>query len=322
MPDREHAKATAAKLSVLSNAVLVLLKLAVGLAAGSVSVISEAIHSAVDLLAAVIAWFAVRTSGRPADQDHHFGHGKVENISGVTEALLIFAAAGWIIFEALQKLRDQGTLEHTGWGVAVMLLSATVNMLVSTRLFKVGKQTDSVALQADAWHLRTDVYTSIGVMAGLGTIWLGGLFYPGLNLNWVDPLAAIAVSLLIIKAAYDLTIQSARDLLDSSISIEEQALIREHAIAFAPAVRSVHRLRTRKSGPYRFVDFHLAVDADITVRQSHELAEAIAEAIERHHPGTEVSIHVDPCFEAAAQVRRGDRGLFVRPNFSFVGPSA
>lgn len=297
-----NGKTSAALLSVISNTLLVLLKFLVGLLIGSVSVISEAIHSAVDLLAAVIALFAVKTSGRPADQDHHFGHGKVENISGVTEALLIFAAAGWIIYESVAKLRHHEPLEQTGWGMAVMLFSAIVNMLVSNRLFKVGKRTDSVALQADAWHLRTDVYTSLGVLVGLGVIWTGGLLYPGVDLSWVDPLAALGVSLLIIKAAYDLTIQSARDLLDSSIPPEEQALIREHVIAFAPLVRSVHRLRTRKSGPYRFVDFHLAVDADITVRQSHELVESIARAIEEHHPGTEVSMHVDPCFGQCPQV--------------------
>ena len=131
---------------------------------GSVSVISEAIHSGVDLLAAVIALFAVRKSAKPADEDHPFGHDKVENISGTVEALLIFLAAGWIIFEAVKKLIDPEPLDEAGWGVAVMLLSVAANIIVSKKLFSVGEETDSVALKADAWHLATDVYTSLGVM--------------------------------------------------------------------------------------------------------------------------------------------------------------
>ena len=295
MSDLEQQKKSAALLSVGSNALLVLIKLAVGLAMGSVSVISEATHSGVDLLAALIAWLAVRTSGRPADREHRFGHGKVENVSGVAEALLIFAAAAWIIFEAVQKLRLHEPLEHTAWGMAVMCLSSAVNLGVSSRLFKVGKATDSVALQADAWHLRTDVYTSLGVLAGLALIWLGGLLYPGVNLAWIDPAAALVVAALILKAAFDLTRQAGRDLLDESLPPAAEEHIREHIVAFAPQVRSLHRLRTRKSGPYCFVDCHLAVDGDISVRQAHQIAEAVAQAIEKHHPGTEVIMHVDPC---------------------------
>ena len=156
-----------------------LLKLAVGITIGSVSVMSEAIHSGVDLLAAIIALLAVRTSGKPADGDHPFGHGKVENVSGTVEAILIFVAAGWIIYEAAKKLRNPEPIEEAGIGVAVMLISVVANIMISRMLFKVGKETDSVALLADAWHLRTDVYTSLGVMAGLAIIFLGGIFFPG-----------------------------------------------------------------------------------------------------------------------------------------------
>ena len=173
----DKRKASVARLSVISNTTLMLLKLAVGLAIGSVSVISEAIHSGMDLLAAIIALFAVKISGKPADQHHPFGHGKVENISGTVEALLIFLAAIWIIYEAIKKLLNPQPLEDVGWGVAVMFVSAMVNIFVSRTLFKVGKETDSVALQADAWHLHTDVYTSAGVMAGLGIIWLGSFLF-------------------------------------------------------------------------------------------------------------------------------------------------
>ena len=180
-------KSRVALLSVASNTVLVVLKLLVGTLAGSVSVISEAIHSGVDLLAAVIAFLSVRASGRPADAEHPFGHGKFENLSGAIEALLIFVAAGWIVNDAVHKLLKPGLVDLLGWGIAVMLVSAVANLVVSRLLMKVGVETDSIALRADSWHLRTDVYTSAGVMGGLAVIWCAKKVFPGANVLWVDP---------------------------------------------------------------------------------------------------------------------------------------
>ena len=261
---------------------------------GSVSVISEAIHSAVDLLAAVIAWFSVSKSGKPADQEHPWGHGKVENISGTIEALLIFFAAGWIIFEAVRKLNHPEPLEGTGWGMGVMLLSALMNIGVSRHLFKVGNETDSLALKADAWHLRTDVYTSAGVMVGLGVIWVCGWLLPTANVNWLDPIAAIVVALLIIKAAYQLTRESARDLLDVRLPPEEEKWIRDCIETYEPTIRGVHGLRTRKSGADRFVEFHLEVPAGMSVRDSHDITERIQKRMKAHFTGIAVTIHVEP----------------------------
>ncbi|HWQ20213.1 MAG TPA: cation diffusion facilitator family transporter [Methanotrichaceae archaeon] len=299
MEDRDDfidkRKSSVALLSVTSNTALVLLKLTIGIMIGSVSVISEAINSGVDLLAAVIALFAVRTSGKPADTEHPFGHGKVENISGTVEALLIFLAAGWIIFEAAKKLRNPEPLEDVGWGVAVMTVSSAANIMVSRRLFKVGKETDSVALQADAWHLRTDVYTSAGVMAGLAIIWIGKFVLPGTDLDWVDPIAAIGVALLIIKAAYKLTVESSRDLLDVSLPKEEEAFIKKRIAAFAPAVRGFHRLLTRKSGSHRFVEFHMIVDPSMSIDESHRIADMVTCSIKQQYSGTTVNIHIEPC---------------------------
>ena len=178
--DVQKQKTRVALLSVISNTALVLMKLVVGIMINSVSVISEAIHSGMDLVAAIIAWFSVRTSSKPADEDHPFGHGKIENVSGTVEALLIFLAAGWIIYEAIKKFIHPEPIETAFWGVGVMLISAITNIIVSQKLFKVGRETDSVALQADAWHLRTDVYTSLGVMVGLALIWIGQWIFPEL----------------------------------------------------------------------------------------------------------------------------------------------
>jgi cation diffusion facilitator family transporter len=293
--NKDKQKASAARLSVVSNSTLVLLKLAVGLSIGSVSVISEAIHSGVDLLAAVIAWFAVKTSGKPADHDHPFGHGKIENISGTAEALLIFLAACGIIFDASKKLMNPQALEEPFLGVAVMMVSAVANVLVSRMLFKVGKETDSVALLADAWHLRTDVYTSAGVMAALGLIWLGGVLLPDADLKLVDPLVAIGVALLIIKAAYKLTVESTRGLMDVSLPPEEEEEIRKCIAAFAPTVRGFHRFRTRKSGSYRFVEFHARFDKSMSISESHRITDMISLSIKECLPGTVVTIHIEPC---------------------------
>jgi cation diffusion facilitator family transporter len=293
--EKNKRKSNVAMLSVISNSSLVILKLAVGLMIGSVSVISEAIHSGVDLLAAIIALFAVRKSGKPADDDHPFGHGKVENISGTVEALLIFLAAGWIIFEAVEKLRNPEPIDEAWLGIAVMLTSVLANIIVSKKLFLVGRETESVALLADAWHLRTDVYTSLGVFGGLVVILAGGFFYPGVDLRWVDPVAAIGVALLIIKAAYHLTIESARDLVDAGLPAQEVNEVAKHIKSFAPTIRGFHRLRTRKAGASRFVEFHIRVDASMSVDESHRIADMITCSIKQHYPGTTVTIHIEPC---------------------------
>lgn len=288
-------KSSVALLSVISNSALVILKIAIGILIGSVSVISEAIHSGVDLLAAIIALFAVRSSGKPADDAHPFGHGKIENISGTIEALLIFVAGIWIIYEAVMKLTHPHPMAEPGLGVAIMLVSALANMFVSHMLFKVGKETDSVALQADGWHLRTDVYTSAGVMGGLALIWICKRLIPGENLQWIDPAAAIAVALLIIHTSYKLTVESGKDLLDASLPADEEDWIREYISGLNGIVRGFHRLRTRKAGSHRFVQFHLLVSADMSVDRSHKLHDDIVAAIKERFPASTITIHIEPC---------------------------
>ncbi|MDD5167647.1 MAG: cation diffusion facilitator family transporter [Syntrophales bacterium] len=293
--DSQNRKEGVAILSVISNTFLVVMKFSVGIIIGSVSIMSEAIHSGVDLLAAVIALFSVRTSSIPPDRRHPFGHGKIENISGTVEALLIFIAAGWIIFEAVEKLLQPRAVMDVGWGVVVMFISSVVNTIVSQMLFKVGKETDSVALQADAWHLRTDVFTSAGVMVSLFVIWVAARIFPGHNMLWLDPVAAIAVALLIIKAAYDLTVQSARDLMDVQLPKAELEWIRRRIQEYRPVIHGFHQLRTRKAGHFRFVEFHLKMDPEMTVLSSHNITEELAQMIETQYPGTSVTIHVEPC---------------------------
>jgi cation diffusion facilitator family transporter len=290
----QQKKERVAMLSVASNSFLVLFKVIVGFLIGSVSIMSEAIHSGVDLLAAIIAMFSVKTSSVPADSDHPFGHGKIENISGFVEALLIFIAAFWIIWEALKKLISSQAIEHAGWGVGVMLFSAVMNFIVSQKLFQVGKEADSIALQADAWHLRTDVYTSAGVMAGLGIIWIGHEFFSAHNINWIDPVAAICVAVLILHAAFNLTVNSIRDLMDVQLPPEEEGYIRD-IISHDPAIYGFHQLRTRKAGHIRFVEFHIKVNPQMSVHDSHDITRILKKKIKNKFTESTITIHIEPC---------------------------
>jgi len=293
--DLKRFKTSVALLAVTSNSTLVALKLIVGIMIGSVSVISEAIHSAVDLVSSLIAFVSVKKASQPADATHSFGHGKLENVSGTIEAFLIFFAAGWIIAEAIHKLRYPTEVSSVGWGVALMTCSAVLNLIVSHIELKVAKAADSLALEADAWHLRTDVYTSGGVLLGLLIIWVGGHIRPDVNLVWVDAAAAIAVALLIIRTSYQLVVKSARDLFDYSLPPEEIARIRDVIARHSPPVISFHELRSRKAGPTRYVEVHIVADNALSLVESHRLSRRVRDEIIALFPDVHVTIHVDPC---------------------------
>ena len=293
-PDSHHLnkeKQSTALLSVISNSFLVILKLIVGLALGSVSIISEAIHSGMDLLASCIAYFSVRKSSEAPDEEHTFGHGKYESFSGMIEALLIFVAALLIIHEAYVKLIEPSSepMNQTLMfaGIAIMAISAGMNAFVSARLMKIAKKTESIALESDAWHLRTDVYTSVGVMIGLILIQVTGIVI-------LDSLVAIAVALVIMKAAYELTMKSYKDLIDYKLTDDEvnriTRIICEHQSDYV----DFHGLRTRRAGPEVFIDLHLVVDKDISVEQSHDLADHLENDLKLEFPRACVTIHVEP----------------------------
>ena len=287
MEGHQKLKQQVAYLSVLSNSVLVVIKLFVGFLTGSVSIISEAAHSAVDLMAAVIAWVAVRKSGKPPDEAHAYGHGKIENISGAVEALLIVGAALWIVVEAVEKLFAGGELAHLDYGMAVMVLSIVVNYVVSRRLFAVAKLTESHALEADAIHLSADIWTSVGVLIGLAAVKLTGL-------TWLDPLVAIAVSVVIFKAGYNMTKKSVYELMDMSLPKDEEeqiiAIIQSH-----PAVINCHDLRTRRSGSIRMIDVHIILNKDMHLDKAHAVCDELEEWLCDKLGECDVIIHLEPC---------------------------
>jgi cation diffusion facilitator family transporter len=290
----ERYKLLIALLSVFSNIVLVAIKLIVGFAMGSISVISEALHSGVDVFAAVIATIGVKQSAEPADKTHSFGHEKFENLAGFVQAILIFLAGCWIIYEAVHKLMKPAPIDSLGLGVMVMLISSVVNSAVGLLLLRGAKKTNSIALKADAWHSLTDVYTSAGVMVGLLIVWSGKLWAPGIDLSWVDPLAAIAVAVLIIKAAWDLTMESVYDLLDVSLPQDEEDEIKSIINTKYPNVGDLHKFRSRKSGNRRFVEFHIKVDPGMSVDQSHSLHHDMASEIKKRFPDADVMVHIEP----------------------------
>ncbi|HQN17143.1 MAG TPA: cation diffusion facilitator family transporter [Bacteroidales bacterium] len=274
-------------MSIISNSVLIVLKVTIGIISGSVSIISEAIHSGMDLMAAIIAFFSVRISGMPPDKNHQYGHGKFENVSGVIEALLIFIAAGWIILEAVKKIVEPTVPESLGIGAIVMGISALINFIVSQRLYKVGRETDSVALEADGLHLRTDVFTSLGVAVGLVLIWLT-------NVAILDPIVAILVALLILRESFILLKKAYYPLLDTPLPSNEIDIIENIITSHLRPGMSFHMLRSRKAGALKYVDLHLEVPGSITVKESHDLCNLIENEIEHQFENIEVYIHIEP----------------------------
>jgi cation diffusion facilitator family transporter len=280
-----NPKVSIARLSIVSNTLLILLKMAVGLISGSVSIISEAIHSSMDLVAAIIAFLSVRVSDNPPDSRHPYGHGKIENISGVIEALLIFIAAIWIIVEAAKKLAGEKiVIDSIALGSIVMLISAIVNTIVSRRLYKVARATNSVALEADALHLKTDVYTSLGVSAGLGLILITGI-------NWLDPIIAILVALFILRESYILLKKAFTPLLDTAWSELE---IEELETRLNNLEVNYHNLRTRVAGNYRFIDIHIQIPEDVSVGKAHKYCDKIENELTKVYENLTVTIHVEP----------------------------
>jgi len=282
-------KSRAAAVSIVSNSALIVFKLVVGIMSGSIAIISEALHSGSDLVAAIIAFYSVRKAAVPPDLHHHYGHEKVENLSGVIEALLIIAAAGVIIYEGILKIISGPHIDHIWLGIGVMVVSGVVNLVVSRKvLYPVARRTQSAALEADAAHLLTDVYTSFGVAGGLLLVQLTGW-------EMLDPIAAIAVAVLIIRTGYQLVVQSTKVLLDQTLPEEEleeiRRCVKDHR---GDLIIGYHRLRARQAGNRRHIDLHVTVDESLTVAEAHEIAEHIAADIRDCVPNSDVLVHIEP----------------------------
>lgn len=279
-------KTGAAAISIISNTLLVALKLAVGFITGSVSILAEAVHSGVDLVAAVIAYIAVLFADRPPDEAHAYGHGKYENISGTVEAFLIVVAAAYIAYEAVIKIIEHAQVERIGIGLIVMLISAVANWFVSGRLFKVARETDSIALETDGHHLRLDVYTSVGILVGLIIIYFTGI-------SLIDQLLGLGVAVWIGWIGWQLSRKAVGPLLDLQLPAQEVERIAT-IIHSEPGVLGYHKLRTRKSGAYRHVDVHIIVPKNMSLSDAHNLAEGIEDKVRAEFDHTFILTHIEP----------------------------
>jgi len=288
--EQNRLKIRWAALSVVSNSLLVAVKVTVGVLGNSVSIIAEAVHSMNDLLAALITFAAVRKSAQPPDSNHRFGHGKFENLSGLIESALIVAAGIVIVAQAVRKILHPSPIHYLDLAMGVMLLSAGVNFVVSRILLRVARQTDSIAIETDGAHLLVDVYTSLGVMAGLAAIKLTGLVI-------LDPILSIAIALYIIYLGSRLSVRAGKDLLDEQLPAEEVQAIEKIIGDRTHAIASFHKLATRKAGATRMIDVHIQVHGNESVRTAHDIITHIERDIEFRYPGARVMIHVEPCDE-------------------------
>jgi cation diffusion facilitator family transporter len=287
-PAIPRKKQRTAALSIISNSALILLKVIAGSVTGSVAILTEAVHSSIDLVASVVAFFSVRKADAPADDSHRYGHEKIENLSAAIEGILILVGSAAIAFEAIRHLVNQTELQSIGLGIAVAGISVVVNLVVSAILDRNARRTDSPALAGDAAHLRTDALTSGGVMVGLILVKITGAY-------WLDPVIALAVAAAIVVTGVRLLLGSSRVLVDESLPADEVDAIREAIEEFAPrGVVGYHELRTRKAGARRYIDLHVQFRAGTSLEDAHRTAHELQDRIASRLRNADVLIHLEP----------------------------
>jgi cation diffusion facilitator family transporter len=283
-----RGKAGAALLSVVSNSVLIVLKLAAGVITGSIAILTEAIHSAIDLIASLIALFSVRKADEPADADHPYGHEKAENVAAGAEAMLILLGATIVVLEATRRLFSGFEVDQVAVGIVVISISIVVNLVVSTYLSRRAREYDSPALEGDAAHLNADALTSIAVLAGLVLVEVTG------EAAW-DSIAALVVAAAIVVTGVRLAMRSGRVLMDEAPPPSELDRIERAIAAARPAqMAGYHKLRARRAGSRRHVDMHVQFRSGTTLEDAHAMAHALRDAIEEAVPNADVLIHVEP----------------------------
>ncbi|HET9125194.1 MAG TPA: cation diffusion facilitator family transporter [Solirubrobacteraceae bacterium] len=282
------AKARAAILGVCSNTCLIALKLAAGLITGSVGLLSDAVHSLMDLIASTIALASVRKADLPADASHRYGHEKLEDLAAGAQALLLLLGAAFIAVEAVRRLLEGGVIHRIGIGMIVAAAAALINLAVSGYLRRVGRWTGSAALGANAADLRTDALVSIGVLLALATVHLTGL-------GWVDPVVGLLVAAAISTTGVRILNDATRRLADEALPPEELAALQEVVDGFiSPEVVGVHDLRARHVGSNHQVDLHMQFADGTSLRRAHYLSHQLQDAIARRLPGTTVLVHLEP----------------------------
>jgi cation diffusion facilitator family transporter len=283
-----RVKQRTAALSVISNSSLILLKVIAGTITGSVAILTEAVHSSIDLVASVVAFFSVRKADEPADESHRYGHEKIENLAAAIEGILILIGSAAIAFEAIRHLINHGHIKNVGLGIAVIGISLAANLIVSLRLRRAAHETGSPALAGDAAHLGTDALTSAAVLIGLVLVDVTGA-------QWIDPVIALLVATVIVGTGVRLLAQSTRVLVDESLPPAEVEAIQAAIVDFAAhGVVGYHELRTRRAGARRYVDLHVQFRAGTSLEDAHRTAHDLQDLIGSRLAGTDVLIHLEP----------------------------
>ena len=278
----------AAIVSVVSNSVLIVLKLTAGLITGSIAILTEAVHSAIDLIASIVALYSIRKADEPADEDHPYGHEKAENVAAGAEAMLILLGATIVVIEAIRRLFTGSEINEVGLGIVLIAISIVANFVVSTFLYRRARTFDSPALEGDAAHLRADALTSIAVLVGLVLVEVTGIAA-------FDSIAALVVAAAIVGTGVGLAMRSGRVLMDEAPPEEELDRI-EEAIAAArpPEMAGYHKLRARKAGSRRHIDLHVQFRSGTSLEEAHDLTHALRDAIAAQFDNADVLIHVEP----------------------------
>ncbi len=321
------AKRSAAIFSVFAASVITLLKLITGLLTGSLGMLSEAAHSAIDLIASAITLFSVQVSDRPADEDHNYGHGKVESLSAFVETGIMFASCVWLVTEAIRRIlfHHHLTLKPSLWPFVVLLCSIGVDFSRARTLGRIAREHRSDALLADSVHFGTDMWASLAVMLGLAASYAGQR-YSQPWLEYADPVAALIVSGVILRVSWRLARQTVDALLDAtptsdptSDQVQSKDQLRSnliHDLTAIPGVLSVDRLRTRRSGANYFADVTLGMPRNLTFQRSEQLTMAATEAVQRHLPGADVVVHTVPTASIAESVHDRIRAVAARRNLA------
>jgi cation diffusion facilitator family transporter len=291
--DGTHEKKSVAISSVIAAVGLTGFKIIVGLATGSLGILAEAAHSGLDLMAAVMTFLAVRISGKPADPNHLYGHGKVENLSALFETLLLLVTCIWIIYEATHRLLfHTADLEVNYWSFTVMITSIVVDISRSRMLYRAARKHNSQALEADALHFSTDIWSSGVVILGLFFVklsdWVPSLAF----LRQADSVAAILVGLIVVYVSVKLGVRTVQALVDVAPKGIEKKII--SAVEVLTGVTDCHKVRVRYSGPQPFVDVHVLVDGNQTLKEAHNLTEEIERTIQKLIPNADVTVHPEP----------------------------
>lgn len=286
----KHSKRGAAVIALITVLGLFALKLVVGWITGSISIFAQMADSFLDILSVALTFIAIIMATKPADSGHPFGHGKLENLSAVVQAVFILIAAGTLIYSAVQRIINGAVIEMTQAGMAVMALSAATSLALSRYLKGVARDTDSPALEAIMRNISADVYSATGVLIGLTVI-----FISDGRLAMVDPVLAILVSLVILKSGFDVIKGSFGGLIDARLPESEESRIKQIILSHNTQLVGMHALRSRKSGSMRYVDLHLVMPGDASVEQSHKVCDHLETDLKNSLPNLNVTIHVEPC---------------------------